>query len=76
MKLRLSTLIDFFTRDPVSIVPLASEDEERQRHGASMRPERLRVRRGRRARMRRSFAHRLAGAAGCIGQATQRHIAA
>jgi len=26
MKLRLSTLIDFFTRDPVSIVPLASED--------------------------------------------------
>ncbi|SEJ57509.1 hypothetical protein [Paraburkholderia diazotrophica] len=67
MKQRLSTLIDFFTRDRVPVAALASEvDDIRQRHGASMRPERLRERRGPRARMQRGEAYRIARAKGCV----------
>ncbi|SIT49852.1 conserved hypothetical protein [Paraburkholderia piptadeniae] len=66
MKQRLSTLIDFFTRDRGPVAPLASEEDSRQRHGASMRPERLRERRGPRARMQRCDAHRLVRATDCM----------
>ncbi|MEX3933400.1 hypothetical protein AB4Y32_16605 [Paraburkholderia phymatum] len=68
MKQRLSTLIDFFTPDRVPVAALASEEEDsRQRHGASMRPERLRERRrGPRARVQRGDAHRTVRATGCV----------
>ncbi|MPW16394.1 hypothetical protein GCT13_05475 [Paraburkholderia sp. CNPSo 3157] len=67
MKQRLSTLIDFFTRDRVPVAAPASEEEDsRQRHGASMRPERLRERRGTRARMQRGDARRMVRATVCV----------
>ncbi|MEM5437526.1 hypothetical protein [Paraburkholderia diazotrophica] len=67
MKQRLSTLIDFFARDRVPVAALASDDEDsRQRHGASMRPERLRERRAPRARMQRGDARRMVRATGCV----------
>jgi hypothetical protein len=67
MKQRLSTLIDFFARDCVPQAILAGEEEDsRQRHGASTRPERLRERRGPRARMQRGDAHRMVRATGCV----------
>lgn len=74
MKQRLSTLIDLFARDRVpalvpalvpAVVLAGEEDESRQRHGASMRPERLRERRGARASMRRGDARRATRMTAC-----------
>ena len=62
MKPGISTLIEFFARDASPAAPLAGDDEDRLRPGASMRPERLRGRRGWRARMRRRDVPRLASA--------------
>lgn len=65
MKQRISTLIEFFVGERASMVSLATDDEDRQRHGACIRPERLRGRRGSRARMPRAMAHRQAATASC-----------
>ncbi|WP_180731051.1 hypothetical protein [Paraburkholderia sp. PGU19] len=65
MKQRISTLIEFFAGVTVSMVSLATDDEARQRQGACIRPERLRGRRGSRARMPRAMAHRQTATASC-----------
>jgi hypothetical protein len=64
MKQRISTLIEFFAGERASMVSHVTDDEDRQRHGACIRPERLRGRRGSRARMPRAMAHRQAGSDG------------
>ncbi|AXF00651.1 hypothetical protein CUJ88_19085 [Paraburkholderia hospita] len=67
MKQRILTLIEFFAGERASMVSLATDDEERHRQGACIRPERLRGRRGSRARMPRAMTHRQAATAsrGC-----------
>ncbi|WP_109480447.1 hypothetical protein [Paraburkholderia sp. C35] len=66
MKQRISTLIGFLTRDKASASP-ETHDEDGLRDGASLRPERSRERRGKRAQMRRSVSWRPARTARCAG---------
>ena len=53
MKQRISTLIGFLTRDKASASP-AAHAEDGLRDSASLRPERSRERRSKRAQIRRS----------------------
>lgn len=64
MKQRITKLIEFLVRDKASMSSPRHGDDG-LRDGASLRPERLRSRRGTRAAMRRGDAYRPARAARC-----------